>query len=103
MIKPIVPTTGKAKERNQRPLILRLKRLAAQKGQPLNIRGGQQLQKVLFRLCGKGLPVAEIPCLGLEAVFAVVGAAGDEQRHPHADTVGNITFLQFSVMHGTTS
>ena len=37
------------------------------------------------------------------AGIAVVGAAGYEQRYPHADTVGNITFLQFSVMHGTTS
>ena len=67
-------------------------------------KGLVQLREYLrFGVLREFLSVVKIPRLGLKAVRAAVGAAGYEQRHPHADTVGNITFLQFSVMHGTTS
>ena len=90
-------------QRQQLPLVPRLKGLSAQHRQAVDkglVQFGEDLR---LRLAGELFAVVEIPRLGLEAVRAVVGAAGHEQRHPHARTVGNITFFQFSVMHGTTS
>ena len=54
---------------------------------------------MLLGFGGEGLAVAEIPGLGLEAVFAVVGAAGDEQRHPDAFAIGNVAVFDLPVMH----
>ena len=55
---------------------------------------------MLLRLLRERLAVFEIPGLGLEAVFAVIGAAGDEQRHPDALAVGDVTVFDLTVVHG---
>ena len=64
---------------------------------------GQLPEDLRLRLVGEGPAVAEVPGLGLEAVGAVVGAAGDEQRHPDSGSVGDITFFQGSVVHDMVS
>ena len=93
---PYLPQQGQ-----QLPLVLRLEGLAAQHGQAVDKRLVQLGEDLRLRLIGKGLAVVEVPRLGLEAVGTVVGAAGDEQRHPHADPIGDITFFQLSVVHSS--
>ena len=55
----------------QRALILRRERLAAEQRQSVDIVRREQLA---FRFGGKGFAVAKVPGLGLKAVFAAVGA-----------------------------
>ena len=88
-------------ERHQRPLVLRLEGVAAQKGQAADEGLVQLVEDDLLRLRREGPAEIEVPGLGLEAALAVVGAAGDEQRHPHARPVCNVTFFDFSVVHGS--
>ena len=98
-----IPRAHPAQERYERALVARLERIAAEQRESRN-KGLVQLGKDLgFRLRRKGLAVVEIPRLRLEAVEAVVCAAGDEQRDPHADAVGNVTFLDLTVIHIRTS
>ena len=92
-----------AQEGQEVALVLRLKGLAAQHRQAAD-EGLVQLSEDLgLRLVGEFPAIAEIPGLGLEAVGAVVGAAGYEQRDADACSVGNIVFFQLSVIHGKTS
>ena len=84
-------------------LILWLEGFAAQHGQAVD-KGLVQLGENLpLRVGGEGPAEVEVPGLGLEAVGAVVGAAGDEQRHPDSGSVGDITFFQGSVVHDMVS
>jgi len=80
-------------------LIGRFKRLAAQQCQTADIVRFQQFKKCFLRLRSEGLAVFKIPGLGLKAVFAAVGAAGDKQRHPDTLAVGDITVFDGTVMH----
>lgn len=84
----------------QLPLVLRLKRLAAQQRKPIDVTGGQTLQYFIANFLGKRRTVAEIPCHGIEAVRAVAAAAGNEQARAHALPVGNITIFNGCVIHG---
>ena len=90
-------------EGQQVPLVPRLEGLATQHRQAIDEGLVQLTEDLRLRLVGEGPAVAEVPGLGLEAVGAVVGAAGDEQRHPHSGSVGNITFFQGSVVHDMVS
>ena len=84
----------------QGALVVRLKGLAAQKGKAVDIVGGQQAQNIVLRLPGKGLAVAEVPGLGLEAAGAAVGTAGDKEGDPHPLAVGNVAVFNVAVVHG---
>ena len=84
---------------HQAPLVLRLEGFSSQQRQPVDIAGGEQVQERCLRLFREGLAVVKGPGLGLKAVFAVVGAAGDEQRHPDPFTVGDVTVFDLSVIH----
>ena len=61
-------------EGEQGALVVRLEGLAPQQGKPADVGPVQGLQKRLLGLGGKGLAVAEVPGLGLEAALAAVGA-----------------------------
>ena len=54
---------------------------------------------MVLHLSGKGLAVVEGPGFGLEAVFAMVAAAGDEQGHPDSNAIGDIAGLDVAVVH----
>ena len=102
-ILPGIAAADLPQEGQQVTLVPGLEGLAAQHGQAVD-KGLVQLGEDLrLRLVGKGLAVVEVPRLGLEAVRAVVGAAGDEQRHPNSGSVGDITFFQGSVVHDMVS
>ena len=92
-----------AQEGQQPALIFGFERFAAKKRETVDIGGREHLQQSLLRFGGKGLTVVKRPCLRLKAVFAAVGAAGDEQRHPDSGSVGDITFFQGSVVHDMVS
>ena len=80
----------------QRALILRRERLAAEQRQSVDIVRREQLA---FRFGGKGFAVAKVPGLGLKAVLAVIGAAGDEQGDPHSLAIGNVAVFDLTVVH----
>ena len=86
-------------ERQKRALVVRLERLAAQERQPVYIARRERFYQLFFRLRREGLPVMEIPRFGLKAVLAVIGAAGNEQAHPHAQSVGDVGLFDVSVVH----
>ena len=48
-------------------------------------------------------PATVAQILRLEQAGTVVAAAGDEERHPHADAVGDVALFQVSVVHSMTS
>ena len=79
------------------------KRLTAEDGQPADIGFVELGENLVRRRLREGLAVVEVPRLRLEAAGTAVAAAGDEERHPHADAVGDVAFFQFSVVHGMTS
>jgi len=98
-----IPRTHLSQQRQQIPLVLRFKRLTAEDGQPADIGFVELGENLVRRRLREGLAVVEVPRLRLEAAGTVVAAAGDEERHPHADAVGDVAFFQFSVVHGMTS
>ena len=79
-------------------MIFGLERLAAEERETVDIGGREHLQQSLLRFGGKGLTVVERPGLRLKAVFAAVGAAGDEKRHADALAVGNVAVFDLSVV-----
>ena len=86
-------------QRQQLPLVPRLKGLSAQHRQAVDkglVQFGEDLR---LRLAGELFAVVEIPRLGLEAVRAVVGAAGNEQGDAHALTVGDVAVFDLTVVH----
>ncbi len=97
----LLPET--VEEGDKPPLVLHLARLAPQKGQAGYIVGGKFPKQVVFGCPGEGLSVIEIPGLGLEAIFAVVAAAGDEEGHPDPGAVGDVTGFDGAVVHGDIS
>ena len=86
-------------EEEQGALVVRLEGLAPQQGKPADVGAVQGLQKRLLGLGGKGLAVAEVPGLGLEAALAAVGAARDKEGHPHPGAVGDVAGLDAAVVH----
>ena len=88
-----------AQEGQQPALIFGFERFAAKKRETVDIGGREHLQQSLLRFGGKGLTVVKRPCLRLKAVFAAVGAAGDEKRHADALAVGNVAVFDLSVVH----
>ena len=86
-------------EGEQGALVVRLEGLASQQGKPADVGPVQGLQKRLLGLGGKGLAVAEVPGLGLEAALAAVGAARDKEGHPHPGAVGDVAGLDAAVVH----
>ena len=80
-------------------LILRLKGLSAKDGQSLNVGRGEKFQDAVFLFLCEGLAVVEIPGHCVEAAFAVMTAAGDEQTDPHAGAVRDIKFFNVGVIH----
>ena len=58
--------------------------------------GGKDLPHGLLR---EGAAVGKIPCLGIEAALAAVGAAADEQRHAHPRPVGHVVFFNGRKIH----
>ena len=89
----------KTQKRQQPALIFGFERFAAKKRETVDIGGREHLQQSLLRFGGKGLTVVKRPGLRLEAVFAAVGAAGDEKRHADALAVGNVVVFDLSVVH----
>ena len=94
-----IPPPDLLQKRQQVPLVLRLKGLAPQHRQPVDIGLVQLGENLRPGVIGEGLSIVKVPGLGLEAVRAVVGAAGHEQGHPDPDAVGNITFFQIAIVH----
>ena len=89
-----------AAQKGQQPaLIFGFERFAAKKRETVDIGGREHLQQSLLRFGGKGLTVVKRPGLRLKAVFAAVGAAGDEKRHADALAVGNVAVFDLSVVH----
>lgn len=84
------PFAHAAQEGQQPALIFGLERLAAEERETVDVGGREHLQQSLLRFGGKGLTVVKRPGLRLEAVFAAVGAAGDEKRHADALAVGDV-------------
>ena len=89
-----------AEKGHQGPLVGRLEGLPAQQGQAVDVAGGQEGKEVVLRLSGEGLTVGEIPGLGLEAVLAAVGTAGDKQADPNSLAVGNVAVFDLAVVQG---
>ena len=87
----------------QHRLVGRLEWFAPQQGQALHIGGRQGIQDLVLLRPGKGLAVAEVPGLLIEAAGAVVGAAGDEQGHPYSGSVGHVRPLDGRVIHKNSS
>lgn len=102
-ILPGIAAADLPQEGQQVTLVPGLEGLATQHRQSADEGLVQLPEDLRFRLVGEGLAVAEVPCLGLKAVGAVVGAAGDEQRHPDSGSVGDITFFQGSIVHDMAS
>ena len=102
-ILPGIAAADLPQEGQQVTLVPGLEGLATQHRQSADEGFVQLPENLRLRLVGEGPAVAEVPGLGLEAVGAVVGAAGDEQRHPHPGSVGDITFFQGSVVHDMVS
>ena len=102
-ILPGIAAADLPQEGQQVTLVPGLEGLAAQHRQSADEGLVQLPEDLRLRLVGEGPTVAEVPGLGLEAVGAVVGAAGDEQRHPNSGSVGDITFFQGSVVHDMVS
>lgn len=102
-ILPGIAAADLPQEGQQVALVPGLKWLTAQHRQSADEGLVQLPEDLRLRLVGEGPAVAEVPGLGLEAVGAVVGAAGDEQRHPDSGSVGDITFFQGSVVHDMVS
>ena len=93
------PFAHVAQEGQQPALIFGFERFAAKKRETVDIGGREHLQQSLLRFGGKGLTVVKRPGLRLEAVFAAVGAAGDEKRHADALAVGDVAVFDLSVVH----
>ena len=93
-------TPHAAEKWQQRALIFRLERLAAEQRETVDIVGGEQADELVLRFARERLAVAEVPRLRLKAVFAVVRAAGDKQRHTHAKTVGDVAVFDLAIVHG---
>lgn len=102
-ILPGIAAADLPQEGQQVTLVPGLEGLATQHRQSADEGLVQLPEDLRLRLVGEGPTVAEVPGLGLEAVGAVVGAAGDEQRHPDSGSVGDITFFQGSVVHDMVS
>ena len=102
-ILPGIAAADLPQEGQQVTLVPGLEGLTAQHRQSADEGLVQLPEDLRLRLVGEGPAVAEVPGLGLEAVGAVVGAAGDEQRHPDSGSVGDITFFQGSVVHDMVS
>ena len=98
-----IALTHPVQKRHERALILRLERVAAEQRQTSDEGLFQLVEDDLLGRRVKRLAVVKVPCLRLEAVVAVVRAAGDEQRHAHADAVGNVTGLDLTVIHSNSS
>ena len=90
-------------KRHERALILRLERVAAEQRQAADKGLFQLVEDDLLGRRVKGLTVMKVPRLRLEAVVAVIRAAGDEQRHAHADAVGDVAGLDLTVIHSNSS
>ena len=86
-------------EGQERPLIGGLHGLAAQERQAVDVAWGQQLHKLVLGLPREGPSEVKVPGLGLEAPLAVIGTAGDEQRHPHAGAVGYVAVFDLAKIH----
>ena len=91
--------THALQETRQHLLVLRLKRLAAQQRQPLNIVRLQGFQNGVLRFSGERLPIAEIPGHLVKTAPAVMTAAGYEKADADARSVGNIKIFYLSVIH----
>ena len=79
-----------AQEGRERALVLRLHGFAAEKceaGDPGVVEFGDD---EVLRLIGERLAGGEVPCVGVEASLAVVGAARNEQRHAHSLSVRDV-------------
>lgn len=86
-------------EINQCALVFRLHRLAAQKGQTINVFRCQALENLILHLRRKRLPRREIPLLGVETTRAPMTAPRNEQAGAHALAVGNIEVFDLRVIH----
>ena len=83
---------------HQRPLVFRLKRLAAQKRQPADVVRLQAGQDLVAHRFVKRLAVGKIPGHLVEAVLAVAAAAGHKQAGAHPAAVGDIAVFDVGVV-----
>ena len=59
----------------------------------------QHIQDVCLDLFRVGLAVVKIPCLGIEAAGAVMGAARDEEGDSEAGAIGCIAIVNQTIVH----
>ena len=83
----------------ERLLIGRFHRFAAEEGEAFIEFLSDFLQDVVFSFFGERLSVVEVPCFLVEASLAVMGAAGNEEREADAGAVCNIIFFEIGVVH----
>ena len=78
---------------------MRVKRLAAEVGDAPDIIRAEHGKQAVGDLVGERLAVGKVPRLFVEAVLAVVRAAGDEQAHAHAGTVCDVAGFDIGIIH----
>ena len=77
-------------EGRERSLVLGLHGFAAEKREAGDPGVVEFCDDEVLRLLGERLAGGEVPCVGVEASLAVVGAARNEQRHAHALSVRDV-------------
>ena len=86
-------------KRQQRTLVTGLKGLAAQQRQPADIIGRDEGDDLVLGVLRVGLTVGEIPRFGVEASFAMMGAARNEKRHADAQPVRDVLCFYLTPAH----
>ena len=85
------PFPHPSEEGKQGTLICRLKGLAAEQGESVDIIRSQPGQDPLLRFFVERLSVGKIPGFGIEAFFTMMGTTGNEEGDPNSLSVCNIT------------
>ena len=86
-------------KRREYGLIFFFKRLAAKYGKPTDKIRFHCVYNFLLGLHSKLFAVTKIPRFFVEAAFAGISAAGNEQRNAHSQPVCDVRFFYISVVH----
>ena len=80
-------------------LVLRLERLTAKKREAFYIRRLHKLYDGSVCCFCKGLSIIKVPGFGIEAAFTMMTAAGNKQAYTNAGAIGNVIWLNSTIMH----
>lgn len=87
------------KKRDERTLVSRLHRIAAEKSQPGNPRMVEFGENQILRCTGERPPSREVPRRCIETPLAVMRATRNEKRHAYAVAVRDVARQDFAVIH----